>query len=179
MANPLETKSEILEGANLGANAQKGNANKDSRATRTQETRVAEMRTEGWKEPSKLPDPEPQDGYVYRWIRTATLGQADPTNVSLRFREGWVPVPLEEVQHLGLMPDHRSRFPKNLEVGGLLLCKMEASIAEQRQKHYEKVSRTQIEASDHNFMKQADPRMPVLTPSRSSTVTFGQGRPTK
>lgn len=169
MANPLETKSGLLE----------GKSDKDPRATRTQETREAEVRTEGWTEPSKLPDPEPDEYYVYRWIRTATLGLADPTNVSTRFREGWVPVPKEEVMHLGLMPDHRSRYPDNLEVGGLLLCKMPRKRAEQRQKHYEKVARTQIEASDHNFMKQADPRMPVLAPSRSSTVTFGHGRPNK
>lgn len=155
------------------------NQTRDPRSPRTVETREAEARTEDWKEPSKLPDPEPQDGYVFRWIRTATLGQADPTNVSTRFREGWVPVPLAEVQHLGLMPDHRTRFPDNLEVGGLLLCRMEEDKAKARQRHFEKVSRNQIEASDSNFMKQADPRMPVLPSARSSTVTFGQGRPTK
>lgn len=152
---------------------------RDPRDPRTLETREAEARTEGWQEPSKLPDPEPQEGYVFRWVRTATLGQADPTNVSTRFREGWVPVPIEEVRHLGLMPDHKSRFPDNLEVGGLLLCKMEAARAEARQKHFEKVSRTQVEASDHNFMKQADPRMPLLPSTRTSTTTFGSGRPSK
>ena len=154
-------------------------ANSDPRSPRTNDTREATQRTEAWVEPSKLPDPDPQDGYVYRWIRTATLGQADPTNVSTRFREGWIPVPKEEVMHLGLMQDHKTRFPENLEVGGLLLCKMETERAEQRAAHFTKLTKNQIQASDHNFMKQADPRMPILAPSRSTTVTFGSGRPNK
>lgn len=152
-------------------------ANNDPRAPRTVTTRTATSRHEEWKEPSKLPDPDPVDGYVYRWIRTATLGQPDPTNVSSRFREGWVPVPKEEVEHLGLMQDHRTRFPQNMEVGGLLLCKMEKERADARQRHFEKMAQNQVQASDHNFMKQSDPRMPVLKPERSSTTTFGSGRP--
>lgn len=149
----------------------------DPRAPRTTTTRVANSRHEDWKEPSKLPDPDPVDGYVHRWVRTATLGQPDPTNVSTRFREGWEPVPKEDVANLGLMPDHRSRFPNNMEVGGLLLCKMPAERAAQRQRHYEQVAQQQLSASDHNFMKQSDPRMPVLKPERSSMTTFGSGKP--
>jgi hypothetical protein len=41
---------------------------------------------------SALPDPTPEPGYVYRWIATHVLGQADPTNVSKKMREGWEPV---------------------------------------------------------------------------------------
>lgn len=155
------------------------NQPRDPRAPRTVETREATSQPEAWKEPSKLPDPEPQDGYVYRWIRTATWGVADPTNVSTRFREGWVPVPKDEVAHLGLMQDHRTRFPDFMEVGGLLLCKMPEERAAARNAHFEKIAQTQVQASDHNFMKQSDPRMPVLTPTRTSTTTFGSGRPSK
>mgnify|MGYP003337527528 FL=1 len=32
--------------------------------------------------PSNLPDPTPEPGYVFHWVATAILGQADPTNVS-------------------------------------------------------------------------------------------------
>lgn len=152
---------------------------RDPRAPRTAETREATSQHDSWIEPSKLPDPEPQDGYVFRWIRTATLGQVDPTNVSTRMREGWVPAPKEDFEHMGLMADQRSRFPDNLEVGGLLLCKMEKSRAEARQKFYENKANAQLQASDNNFMKNADPRMPVLNPERKTTTTFGTGRPTK
>lgn len=152
---------------------------RDPRAPRTTDTRAATSRAESWQEPSKLPDPDPVDGYVHRWVRTATLGAADPTNVSTRFREGWTPVPKEDVEGLGLMPDHRSRFPNNMEVGGLLLCKMEVERAEARKNHFEKMAIQQVQASDHNFMKQADPRMPVLKPEHTTTTTWGSGRPQK
>ena len=41
---------------------------------------------------SLLPTPEPQDGWVFRWVRTQILGESDNINVSGRFREGWEPV---------------------------------------------------------------------------------------
>lgn len=155
------------------------NNTRDPRAPRNTTERAATSQHDSWIEPSSLPDPDPQDGFVFRWIRTATLGQVDPTNVSTRFREGWFPAPKEDFEHLGLMRDQRSRFPDNLEVGGLLLCKMEESKAEARKRHYEDKTSKQIQASDNNFMRASDPRMPILSPERKSTTTFGTGRPTK
>lgn len=152
----------------------------DSRTPRAAETREATGRVEVWSEPSKLPEPIHSDEFVYRWIRTSTLSQIDQTNVSTRFREGWVPVPKEDADALNLgmlVLDHKSRFPQNIEIGGLLLCKMPRHLADQRKEHYEQKARSQVQASDHNFMKQSDPRMPLLQPERSSTVTFGSGRP--
>ena len=45
-----------------------------------------------WVPEGVLPEPESQDGYVFRWIRTSSQGQTDNTNVSMRFRQGWEPV---------------------------------------------------------------------------------------
>ena len=67
-----------------------------NRDSRTLETRENTERKVTWKRPSALPDPAPQEGVEYRWIRTASLGQADMTNVSSKFREGWEPVKLED-----------------------------------------------------------------------------------
>ena len=36
--------------------------------------REEEKREEVWTPPSLLPVPKPQDGYVFRWIRTRMLG---------------------------------------------------------------------------------------------------------
>jgi hypothetical protein len=69
-----------------------------------------------------LPTPEPREGIEYRWIRTATLGQSDNTNVSSKFREGWTPVRKEDHPNLQVVSDIDSRFTDNIEVGGLLLC---------------------------------------------------------
>ena len=51
--------------------------------------------------PSNLPDPTPEPGWVYHWVGTHILGQANPTNVSQKMREGWEPV--KAVDHPELM----------------------------------------------------------------------------
>lgn len=149
---------------------------REGRALRETQSREAEARTEAWKPQSKLPDPTPRDGIVYRWIRTHARGQLDTTNVSQRLREGWVPVRKEDVPELkDVMTDFNSRFPENIEVGGLLLCKQSAETAHARQRHYEELARNQIRASDQNLMREADPRMPLLKPERQTRTTFGGG----
>jgi hypothetical protein len=153
---------------------------KEGRALREAGTRDAEARPEAWKPASYLPDPHPVDGMRFRWVRVSFGGQSDAKNVSNRFREGWVPVKKTEVPELdNIVTDFNSKFPDNVEVGGLLLCKISEEAAKQRQDYYEKLARDQIKASDANFMRQADPRMPLLKPERASRVTFGSGNPQK
>jgi len=111
---------------------------------------------------------------VFRWVRTSTLGHADNTNVSQKFREGWVPVKAEDHPELEVMSDIDSRFQGNIEIGGLLLCKQPEANAEAREAHYQQVADSQMESVDNNFLKQNDPRMPVLNPERSTRTTFGR-----
>ena len=59
-----------------------------NRDPRTIETRESTERKVTWKRANSLPDPDPQEGVEFRWIRTSTLGQSDNTNVSSKFREG-------------------------------------------------------------------------------------------
>lgn len=147
----------------------------ESRTPRASEAREVEQRpTDSWKPASVLPTPDPQDGWVFRWIRTSTLGNADNTNVSQKFREGWIPVRSEDHVELQVMSDIGSRFEGNIEVGGLLLCKAPADIMNQRQEYFERMASTQMESVDNNFLRENDPRMPVLNPERSTRTTFGR-----
>ena len=69
----------------------------EQRTKRDAESREVETRpSDSWLPASVLPTPAPQDGWVFRYIRTSTLGHADNTNVSQAFREGWVPVKAED-----------------------------------------------------------------------------------
>ena len=69
----------------------------EERTPRNVTTRTVEQRpTDSLKPASILPDPEPQDGYVFRWVKTSLLGQPDNTHVSKMFREGWAPVRAED-----------------------------------------------------------------------------------
>ena len=45
-----------------------------------------ERPSDSWKPASILPDPTPQDGFVFRWVKTSLLGQSDNTHVSKMFR---------------------------------------------------------------------------------------------
>lgn len=147
----------------------------DKRTPRTNETREAESRPVTWTPPSLLPDPAPQDGYKFRWIRTTLNGQPDPSNVSYRMREGWVACKRSDHPELAHLIDPNSKNPENIESGGLLLCKMPVEMIEARDRHFRNIANNQMESVDNNFMRESDPRMPVLKPERSSRTTFGRG----
>ena len=53
-----------------------------NRDPRTEDTREKSERKVTWQRPSALPDPTPQEGVEFRWIRTSALGQSDMANVS-------------------------------------------------------------------------------------------------
>jgi len=136
------------------------------RTSRTEETRDKAKRKVTWTRPNALPDPRPQEGVEYRWIRTSTLGQADMTNVSSKFREGWEPVRAADHPELKVMTDLDSKFKDNVEVGGLLLCKNSTENMEARRDHYKDKNDQQIASVDNNYMRESDSRMPVLRPEK-------------
>ena len=145
------------------------------RTPRSQDSREVDARpTDKWVPPSYLPVPDPQDGWAFRWIRTSMVGKADNTNVSNKFRQGWVPVKASDHPEINMMSDVESRFPENIEIGGLLLCKAPREMVDQRNQHYAQVAQNQMEAVDRNFMRENDPRMPLLNPERKTRTTFGR-----
>ena len=145
-----------------------------NKLARELDTRATSERPQQWAPAELLPEPDKQAGYKYRWIRTSTLNQADPRNLSGKLREGWEPVALEEQPKFQLLVDPNSRFKDNIEIGGLLLCKTPEEFVEQRNKHYRIQAENQMEAVDSNLMRQSDPRMPLFN-EKKSTVTFGKG----
>jgi len=130
---------------------------------------------DAWLPSSALPVPAPREGWKHRWIRTSTLGHADNTNVSRQFRDGWVACDANDYPELQVMSDLNSRFKGNIEIGGLLLCKAPIEMIEARNKYYSGVANQQMEAVDNNFLRENDPRMPLLNPQRSTRTQFGKG----
>jgi hypothetical protein len=145
------------------------------RTPRTETTREGSERRKGWQRQSLLPTPEPRDGLKFRWVRTSTLGQEDNKNVSSRFREGYTPVIAKDFPELMVMSDHNSRFKDNVEVGGLLLCSIPTEFADERIQGQAEISKNQMDAVDQSYLRESDPRMPVLRPERTSkTTNFGK-----
>jgi len=121
-----------------------------------------------------LPTPEPKDGVKYRWIRTSLLGQSDNPNVSSRFREGYTPVKMEDQKDLHVVTDIDSKFKDNIEVGGLMLCSIPVEVSEDRIDAQLDQAQNAIDAVDRNFLRENDPRMPVLPAERSTRTSFGK-----
>ena len=147
----------------------------ENRLARELENRESAQRKMDWKPPQTLPEPEPQDGWVFRWIRTSIMGQADPSNTAAKFREGWEPVKVSEQPKLMMQADPNGRFKDNIEIGGLLLCKAPAELMKQRDEYYAKQAQAQIQSVDNNFMRLNDERMPLFSEKRSTT-SFGKGK---
>lgn len=146
----------------------------EQRTPREVATRQQDVHPTAWKPPELLPEPDKIEGYAYRWIRVATLNNADPRNLSAKLREGWEAVKIEEQPKFQLLVDPSSRFKDNIEIGGLLLCKTPEEFVSQRNAHYENLTQSQTEAVDNNLMRQSDPRMPIFQERKSST-SFGKG----
>jgi hypothetical protein len=146
----------------------------ENRLTRELETRATQQRPKQWAQAELLPEPDKQAGFSYRWIRVATLGKADPRNLSAKLREGWEPVKIEEQPKFQLLVDPNSRFKDNIEIDGLLLCKTPTEFVEQRAAHYARQTQAQTDSVDNNLMRQSDARMPIFKESKSTT-SFGKG----
>jgi hypothetical protein len=147
----------------------------ENRLARELENRESAQRKTTWTPPQTLPEPEPQEGWVFRWIRISIMGQADPSNTSAKFREGWEPVKASEQPKLMMQADPNGRFKDNIEIGGLLLCKAPKELMAQRDDYYAQQAKAQIQSVDNNFMRLNDERMPLFNERKSST-SFGKGK---
>ena len=147
----------------------------ENRLTRELDKRTAVERPTHWAPPELLPEPDKQAGFAYRWIRVASLNQADPRNLSAKLREGWEPVRIEEQPKFQMLVDPNSRYKDNIEIGGLLLCKTPVEFVEQRNKYYSSQASAQMEAVENTLMRQNDPRMPLFNEGKTETSRFGKG----
>lgn len=146
----------------------------ENRLNRETTTREKTVRKRAWRRPEVLPSPEPQDGYSYHWVRVSTRGNADPTNVTSKLREGWEPVKASDHPEIELAVIENERFKDNIVIGGLMLCKAPQELVEDRTDYYQEQASNQMRSVDNNLMRESDPRMPIFN-DRRSNVTFGKG----
>jgi hypothetical protein len=149
-------------------------SDKTNRKPRELEARQEMQRPTSWRLPDALPSPEDRPGWSHRWIRTSTLGTSDPSNISSKFREGYEPCKAEEYPELMMHASVEGRFKGNIEVGGLILCRIPAEFMVQREEHFSRQNKAQMESVDNTYMKDNDPRMSKFA-ERSTKVTFGPG----
>lgn len=149
-------------------------SNKQTRAPRELESRSVSYRPQSWRAPDVLPNPDHRPGWKHRWVRLSTLGQADPSNISAKLREGYEPCKAEEYPELMMHATTEGRFQGGIEMGGLLLCRIPEEFMEQRAAYYANQNKAQVESVDNNFLRENDPRMPLYS-EKKTKVTFGSG----
>ena len=145
----------------------------DDRTPRELDSREKVKRFE-YTPSSALPDPHPSDTHVYRWIATHVMGALDPMNASKRFRDGWEPCKAKDHPEVHI-PGNKEG---NIEIGGLMLCRMPKERAQARARYYENQAEAQMTSVDNNFMRNNDARMPLFTERQSETTRgagFGKG----
>jgi len=145
----------------------------DNRKPREADSREMMQRPESWRPPEVLPEPNERPGWAHRWVRISMIGTSDPANISSKFREGYEPCKAEEYPEMMMHATQEGRFKGNIEVGGLLLCRIPAEFIDQRNAYYNKQNQAQMESVDNTFMKNSEPRMPLFK-DRRSEVTIGR-----
>lgn len=127
-----------------------------------------------WQPSATLPDPHPEPGYQFRWVRTAMMGQSDVTNVGASLRDGYEFVKAADHPELMVDPIAEGRFAGGVEVGGLILMKIPNEIVQEMEAYYNGQTQQQMVAVDNDINRLNDPRMPVFK-ERKSSVSFGNG----
>jgi hypothetical protein len=142
----------------------------NSRTPRDIDTREKSQTRAVYQPAATLPNPAPQEGYSFRWVATAVNGQEIPTNVSQKFRDGYEPVKAADHPEL-MLPGNADG---NVEVGGLMLCKILTEKLEARDAYYKQQAQNQMDSVDNHFMRNNDARMPLFS-DRKTTVSKGGG----
>jgi hypothetical protein len=145
-----------------------------NRLARELDTRQVMQRPQAWRPPEVLPSPDHRPGWSHRWVRTSTMGTNDPSNISSKLREGYEPCKAEEYPELMMHATTEGRFKGNVEVGGLLLCRIPEEFLRQRMEYYSNQNKAQMDSVDNNFLRESDPRMPLFS-EKKTKVTFGSG----
>lgn len=140
-----------------------------TRTPRSSETRDKSARKTVWAPSSMLPDPDPEDGYVFKWVRSETRNVTDKTNFQKRRREGWEPVRAEDhpeaVAGIGL-----EQATGLIEIGGLVLCKMPAEMVEQRNRYYADHARAVLDSAEQTALRDNDERMKKFAEKKRQVV---------
>lgn len=144
------------------------------RLDRALDSRAATARPTAWRPPEVLPSPDPRPGFTHRWIRISMMGASDPKNISTSLREGYEPCKADDYPELMMHASEEGRFKGNIEMGGLLLCRIPSEFLKQREAYYADQNKAQMESVDNSYMKDNDPRMSKFS-EKSTKVTFGSG----
>lgn len=139
-----------------------------NRTPRDAETRVQGQReAPTWLPRASLPDPKPEPGYVFRYVRIGygKGNQDDISNVMGRMREGWRVVHPDEQPEIAATLPNGGKGSDRIVIGEVMLVKAPKEMVEQRTAYYSRQSKLQSVGVQSQLLKVQDARMPMLRPS--------------
>lgn len=142
-----------------------------TRLPRAVETREQGERKRSWVRPSVLPEVDARDGWVHKWVRTDYRGVGDKKNYGSKLREGWEPIDLADYPELRTYAEGRETG--HVEVGGLILCRMPAEIAKERNDSYRNDAIRQERDAEAHYMRDENELIKKFA-ANSRKVVFGQ-----
>lgn len=127
-----------------------------------------------YKPPSALDAPPPLPGMRQRWIRTQILGQPDPTNVHMKFREGWVPRAADTIPEGFNVPTiNHGRYGNVIGIEGMILCHMPVARVKQRNEYYAKKGAAAMDFVNSTLSKAARGDVPIKV-DHNTRVAVGE-----
>lgn len=144
-----------------------------TRAPRKLESRAFSERERSYQPSPILPDPEPQDGWIFRWCRVAIHNQPDHGSYQRRLREGWEAVRAEDHPEIATASGFGDpRYNGLIEIGGLILCKLPQEVAERRRESIAEFTRQKTEDADNAFLRDnSEKAMLKVAEKRRKTFT--------
>lgn len=144
-----------------------------TRTPRSLETRDTSQRKKSWQPPQLLPDPTPQDGFVFKWVRSVyDRNRDDKANYTKRLREGWEPVQVQDHPEL-MLEIGVTQSSGIVETGGLVLCKMPEEFAQQRRRYYQDRTEQITESAEESYLRDSNELMKKSVEKRRRVV-FGR-----
>lgn len=142
-------------------------ATRGNRTPRDAQTRELESRERPtWLPRASLPDPRPEPGWVFRYVRVGygKGGMDDVSNVSGRLREGWIIVRPDEQPEIAKTLPKGGQGEDRIVIGEVMLCKAPIEMVRQRAEYYARQSRMQVVGVQSQLLSHQDARMPMLRP---------------
>lgn len=137
---------------------------------RSLETREQGARKRTWVRPTGLPNIEPRDGWVHKWVRTDMRNEPDKKNYASKLYEGWEPIDLGEYPELHAFSGGKQSG--HAEIGGLIACRMPSEMVAQRNETYLGTARQQEADAEGHYMRDSNELMKKFA-NNSRTVMFG------
>lgn len=150
---------------------QRESAHGRSRAQDTWDnTDIHDQEDRPWVLGQSLEAPPPRENMRQRWIRVASRGQDDPTNVARKMREGWKPRPLDTVPVGFHLPSiSHGEWAGCIGIEGMVLMEMPEKMAKKRDAFFRQKTETITNGIEGELQSQSNPMMPIEQERKTST----------